>query len=99
MPASVSDFGLTPLGASKRLLLVDFYNLVMYASDMDEVKDGILEGLVNAVISLVITYGIFMISSEPVGIEFAMVAVAATAFFTGYFTLTSGGVDYFSKEE
>jgi hypothetical protein len=70
----------------------------MYASGKDEIKDGILEGLINAAISVVITYGIYALSPDSVGIKFALVAVAASAFFTGYFTLTSGGVSYFSEE-
>ena len=70
----------------------------MYASDMDEVKDGALEGLINAVISVGITYVIYLIVGS-VDIAFTLVAVTATAFFTGYFTLTGGGVTYFSEKE
>lgn len=71
----------------------------MYASDKDEMKDGVLEGVINAVIAVPITYGIYFLGSEQADITFALVAVAATAFFTGYFTLTSGGVDHFSKKQ
>ena len=72
---------------------------LMYASDMNEVMDGILEGVINAAIAVPITYGIYYLGSEEAGITFALIAVAATAFFTGYFTLTGGGVDYFTKEK
>lgn len=71
----------------------------MYASDLDEMKDGALEGLINAVISVPITYGIYLLGSGTVDVTFTLVAVAATAFFTGYFTLTGGGVSYFSGGE
>lgn len=69
-----------------------------YASSKDEIKEGILEGLLNTVISVVITYGIFASSLVPVDLMFTLVAVALTAFLTGYFTLTGGGVSYFSDK-
>jgi len=62
-------------------------------------KDGTLEGLINAAISVPITYGIFLLGSGNADITFTLVAVAATAFFTGYFTLTGGGVSYFSGDD
>jgi hypothetical protein len=65
----------------------------------NEFLDGVLEGVINAVISVIITYGVYALGSSSVDITFALVAVAATAFFTGYFTLTGGGVSYFSKED
>lgn len=71
----------------------------MYASDRNEVKNGVLEGAINAVISVVITYGIFMLGPGTVDLTFTLVAVTLTAFFTGYFTLASGGVSYFTNEE
>lgn len=73
--------------------------IVMYASDKDEIKNGVLEGCINAVISVLITYGIYLLGPGTVDLTFTMVAVALTAFFTGYFTLASGGVSYFSSEE
>ena len=71
----------------------------MYASNKTQVKNGILEGLINALISVGIVYGIYILGSGSVDLVFTLVAVALTAFFTGYFTLTSGGVSYFSSEE
>ena len=71
----------------------------MYASDKSQIKNGILEGLINALISVAITYGIYNIGSGNIDLVFTLVAVALTAFFTGYFTLTSGGVSYFSNED
>ena len=60
-------------------------------------KNGLLEGLINALISVPITYGIYLLAGS-VDLSFTLVAVALTAFFTGYFTLTGGGVSYFSSE-
>ena len=71
----------------------------MYASNKTQVKNGILEGLIKALISVGITYGIYILSSGNFDLGFTLVAVALTAFFTGYFTLTGGGVSYFSSEE
>jgi hypothetical protein len=71
----------------------------MYASDKDEIKNGILEGAINAVISVIITYGIFLLGPGTVDLTFTIVAVTLTAFFTGYFTLVSGGVSYFKDEK
>ena len=68
----------------------------MYASNRNQVKDGLLEGLINALISVPITYGIYLLAGS-VDLGFTLVAVALTAFFTGYFTLTGGGVSYFSS--
>lgn len=70
---------------------------IMYASDRNQMKDGLLEGLINALISVPITYGIYLLAGS-VDLGFTLVAVALTAFFTGYFTLTGGGVSYFSSE-
>jgi hypothetical protein len=70
----------------------------MYASSKSQVKNGVLEGLINALISVGITYGIYILSSGNVDLGFTLVAVALTAFFTGYFTLTGGGISYFSSE-
>ena len=69
----------------------------MYATNKNQMKDGLLEGLINALISVPITYGIFLLAGS-VDLGFTLVAVALTAFFTGYFTLTGGGVSYFSSE-
>ena len=69
----------------------------MQKLNRNESKDGILEGLINALISVPITYGIYLLTGE-VDLAFTLVAVGSTAFFTGYFTLTSGGVSYFSTE-
>ena len=60
-------------------------------------KNGLLEGLINALISVPITYGIYLLAGS-VDLSFTLVAVSLTAFFTGYFTLTGGGVSYFSSE-
>lgn len=70
----------------------------MYASNKEEMMDGVLEGIINAVISVVITYGIFLLGSGSVDLLFTLIAVGFTAFFTGYFTLTGGGVTYFSDD-
>lgn len=64
---------------------------------MGEVKDRVLQGLINALISVGIAYGIYSLGSGAVDITFALVAVAATASFTEYFILESGGVSYFSE--
>ena len=69
----------------------------MQKINSNESKDGILEGLINALISIPITYGIYLVAGE-VDLVFTLVAVGLTAFFTGYFTLTSGGVSYFSSD-
>ena len=69
----------------------------MQKLNRNESKDGILEGLINALISVPITYGIYLLTGE-VDLAFTLVAVGLTTFFTGYFTLTSGGVSYFSTE-
>lgn len=63
----------------------------------DETKDNFAEGIINVAISVPIVYGIYYISSEPIGLSFLLVAVAMTAFFTGYYTRKTGGLDYFSK--
>lgn len=63
----------------------------------DETKDNFAEGIVNVAISVPIVYGIYYISSEPIDLSFLLVAVALTAFFTGYYTRKTGGLDYFSK--
>jgi len=63
----------------------------------DEIKDNFLEGVVNTAISVPIVYGIYLVSSEPIDLSFLIVAVALTAFFTGYYTRKTGGIDYFSE--
>lgn len=63
----------------------------------DETKDNFAEGIINVAISVPIVYGIYFISSEPIDLGFVLVAVALTAFFTGYYTRKTGGLDYFSK--
>lgn len=70
----------------------------LIVTDSDKVKDGIIEGLINAVISAVIILPIYFLNSGSVGIDFLLIAVALTAFFTGYFTLTTGGVTYYSEK-
>jgi Flp pilus assembly pilin Flp len=69
----------------------------MEVSNRNQMKDGLLEGLINGLISVPITYGIYLLAGS-VDLGFTLVAVALTAFFTGYFTLTGGGVSYFSSE-
>lgn len=63
----------------------------------NETKDNIFEGLINAAISVPIVYGLYVISSEPIDTTFLLVAVALTAFFTGYYTRKTGGLNYFTK--
>jgi hypothetical protein len=63
--------------------------------DSAEAADGFAEGIINAVISVVITYGIHRFLQSTSDLDFVLAAVAATAFFTGYFTLTTGGVSMF----
>ena len=70
----------------------------MEQMDKQEVGNGIVEGLVNTAIAVAITYGIHRFLTESGDLKFALVAVAATAFFTGYFTLTTGGVSVFGDD-
>ncbi len=69
----------------------------MDISIKDSTRDNLLEGVINALISVPIVYGIYMLSSEPIDLTFLLVAVTLTAFFTGYYTRKTGGLDYFSK--
>ena len=82
---------------SNLLICLKYKKQGMDISVKDNTKDNFLEGVVNTAISVPIVYGIYLLSSEPIDITFVLVAVALTAFFTGYYTRKTGGLDYFSK--
>jgi len=66
--------------------------------DKQEIGNGVIEGLVNTAIALVLTYGIHRFVTESGDLPFALAAAGFTAFFTGYFTLTTGGVSVFGED-